>query len=60
MALDERTVLEARLAEIQAKRDAAETEKETLVGRQESAEDIIETLDYYANAIQARLDLLPP
>lgn len=59
MTLDERTVLEARLAEIQAKRDAAQEEKESLVTRQERAEDTIEILDFYKNAIQERLDALP-
>jgi hypothetical protein len=57
--LDERTVLETRLAEIQAKRDAAQEEKERLVTRQERAEDTIETLDFYKTAILERLAALP-
>lgn len=60
MPTDERAILEARLAEIQACRDSAQEEKERLVARQETAEATIERLDCFKIAIQERIDKLPP
>lgn len=59
MALDERTVLEERLAELQDLRDKVEHDKDSLTAKVELDETQIEKIDLYKNAIQERIDALP-
>jgi hypothetical protein len=59
MALDERAVLEARLAELQTTRNQYQADKERREAKIELDEQAIETIDYYKTAIQERLDALP-
>jgi hypothetical protein len=59
MALDERTILEAFLAELQTRRDQVQGDKEYQETKVEADETEIERLDICRNAVQEYLDTLP-